>query len=186
MMEAGEIEVRWGLEADEERVSDLLELNGVGRWVAFEERFIVAERGGEVLAALRYRTEPKKLVVGLLVVDPWAGERALARRCIPGPALWRASLVRGRCERWPGMETTRRKPGIDGGVAGGIWMRRIPSGGSGGTRSFPRRAGAGQSPCSALLPCRSSGCIPAGIAGQRARPGSRGAIREGEVVTLRV
>lgn len=78
MMEAGEIEVRWGLEADEERVSELLELNGMGRWVAFEERFIVAQRGGEVLAALRYRTEPKKLVVGLLVVDPWAGERALA------------------------------------------------------------------------------------------------------------
>lgn len=84
MMEAEEIEVRWGLEADEERISDLLELNGVGRWVAFEERFIVAERGGEVLAALRYRTEPKKLVVGLLVADPWAGERVLASALYAG------------------------------------------------------------------------------------------------------
>lgn len=73
-----EIVVRWGLLSDDGRVSELLELNGMPRWVAFEERFVVAEGGGEVLAALRYRTEPKKLVLGLLVADPWAGEPELA------------------------------------------------------------------------------------------------------------
>ena len=72
------IEVRWDMAEDEARVAELLELNGMPRWVAFEERFIVAERDGEVLAALRYRTEPKRLVLGLLVTDPWAEERPLA------------------------------------------------------------------------------------------------------------
>ena len=72
------IEVRWGMAEDEARIAELLELNGMPRWVAFEERFIVAERDGEVLAALRYWTEPKRLVLGLLVTDPWAEERSLA------------------------------------------------------------------------------------------------------------
>jgi hypothetical protein len=77
-LEAGGIEVRWGMAEDEAKVAELLELNGMPRWVAFEERFIVAEKDGEVLAALRYRTEPKRLVLGLLVTDPWAEERPLA------------------------------------------------------------------------------------------------------------
>jgi N-acetylglutamate synthase-like GNAT family acetyltransferase len=72
------IGVRWGREADEEEVADLLQLNGMPRWISFEERFVVAERDGKIVAALRYRMEPKKLVLGLLVVDPWAGERDLA------------------------------------------------------------------------------------------------------------
>jgi hypothetical protein len=72
------IEVRWGMAVDEAEVAELLELNGMPRWVAFEERFIVAEKAGEVLAALRYRTEPKRLVLGILVTDPWAEERSLA------------------------------------------------------------------------------------------------------------
>jgi hypothetical protein len=78
------IEVRWGLPADEPAVADLLELNSMPRWVAFEERFIVAERDGKVLGALRYRTESKRLLVGLLVVDPWAGEERLARALYAG------------------------------------------------------------------------------------------------------
>lgn len=48
----GETEVGWGLEEDEDLVAELLDLNGMSRWVAFEERFIVAEEKGEVLAAL--------------------------------------------------------------------------------------------------------------------------------------
>jgi hypothetical protein len=67
-----------GLLEDEAKVAELLELNGMPRWVAFEERFIVAEREVEGLAAVRYRTEPKRLLLGLLVADPWAGERRLA------------------------------------------------------------------------------------------------------------
>jgi hypothetical protein len=72
------IEVRWGLLEDEAKIADLLQLNGMPRWVAFEERYVVGERNGEILAALRYRTEPKRLLLGLLVVDPWAEERPLA------------------------------------------------------------------------------------------------------------
>lgn len=72
------ISVRWGLAEDEPVVADILQLNGMPRWVAFEERFIVAEKDGELLGALRYRTESKRLYLGLLVVDPWAGERRAA------------------------------------------------------------------------------------------------------------
>jgi hypothetical protein len=72
------IVVRWGILEDERGIADLLELNGMPRWIAFEERFIVAERDGEILAALRYRTESKRLLLGLLVSDPWAEERTLA------------------------------------------------------------------------------------------------------------
>ena len=72
------VEVRWGLSEDENAVADLLQLNGMPRWVAFEERFIVAERGGRIVGALRYVTESKRLSLGLLVVDPWAGETRIA------------------------------------------------------------------------------------------------------------
>jgi hypothetical protein len=74
----GAVEVRWGLLEDEPKIADLLELNGMPRWIAFEERYIVAEKDGEILAALRYQTEPKRLLLGLLVTDPWAEERLLA------------------------------------------------------------------------------------------------------------
>ncbi len=78
------IEVRWGLQEDEVCIAELLELNGMPRWVAFEERFIVAEERGEVLAALSYRTMSKRLLLGLLVADPWAGERPLATALYAG------------------------------------------------------------------------------------------------------
>ncbi len=78
------IEVRWGREADDDEVADLLQLNGMPRWIAFEERFVVAEKDGKIVAALRYRMEPKKLVLGLLVADPWAGERDLATALYAG------------------------------------------------------------------------------------------------------
>ncbi|MDQ3236269.1 MAG: hypothetical protein M3Q54_01870, partial [Actinomycetota bacterium] len=89
------VTVRWGLRADDEKVAELLELNGMPRWVAFEERFVVAERDGVVLAALSYRTEPKRMLLGLLVVDPWAGERRMAVALYSGvPALAREMGVR--------------------------------------------------------------------------------------------
>jgi hypothetical protein len=72
------VEVGWGLAEEESRVADLLELNGLPRWVAFEERYIVAQKDGKVLGAVRYRMESKRLILGLLVVDPWAGEERLA------------------------------------------------------------------------------------------------------------
>lgn len=76
------VKVRWGLAGDEPRIAELLELNGMPRWVASEERFVVAEREGAVVAAVRCRTEPERLLLGLLVVDPWSEERTLA------PALY--------------------------------------------------------------------------------------------------
>ncbi|MDP9457193.1 MAG: hypothetical protein M3Q60_15765 [Actinomycetota bacterium] len=73
-----EVKVRWGTAADDSAVVVLLELNGMPRWVAFEERFVVAEgAGGRLLAVMRYRTESKRLILGLPVVDPWAGERRM-------------------------------------------------------------------------------------------------------------
>src|SRR3712207_699840 len=80
-----EIGVRWGLPGDEGGIAELLELNGKPRWVAFEERFIVAVGwDGEILGALRYRMASKKLLLGLLVADPWVGEQALARALYAG------------------------------------------------------------------------------------------------------
>jgi hypothetical protein len=76
------VEVCWRLAGDEPAVADLLELNGIPRWISFEERFVVAQKGGKVLGAVRYRTESKRLLLGLLVVDPGAGEERLA------PALY--------------------------------------------------------------------------------------------------
>ena len=74
----GCVRVRWGLSEDEIWVAKLLELNGMPRWVAFEERFIVAEEGGKLVAAMRFREEAERLQLGLLVTDPWAEEHSLA------------------------------------------------------------------------------------------------------------
>ncbi|MBA4115509.1 MAG: hypothetical protein H0X71_03540 [Rubrobacter sp.] len=81
------IRVRWARSEDEAGIAELLELNGMPRWEAFEERFIVALGSeGKVLAALRYRTVSKRLLLGLLVADPWAGERVLAKSLYAGAA----------------------------------------------------------------------------------------------------
>jgi hypothetical protein len=107
--------VRWGLAEDEAAVAELLELNGMPRWISFEERFVVAEEDGRVLGAVRYRTESKRLILGLLVVDPWAGEERLA--C----ALYRGAgelaremgvsevLASASPARYPGMVGYRRR-----------------------------------------------------------------------------
>ena len=75
---AGRTDVRRGLAEDASRVAALLELHGIPRWVAFEERFIVAERGGRVVAVLRFRQDLRRLYLGLLVTDPRAEEAPLA------------------------------------------------------------------------------------------------------------
>ena len=135
----GTIEVRWDLPADETAVAELLELNGMPRWVAFEERFIVAEGDGKVLGALRYRTESKRLLLGLLVVDPWAGEGRLARALYAGAGDLARELGLGEVvasasrEGYPG-ETGYRRRGRDwrldatqareaGDAAAGGWRR---------------------------------------------------------------
>src|SRR5829696_7193975 len=81
---AGGVEVRWGLDGDEPAVAELLELNGMPRWISFEERFVVARENGKMLGAVGYRTESKRLLLGLLVVDPWAGEGRIAQELYCG------------------------------------------------------------------------------------------------------
>jgi hypothetical protein len=78
------IEVRWSLPGDEHKIATLHELNGRPRWEAFEERFIVAEENGKLLSALPYQTTSKRLWVGLLITDPWADERSVARAIYAG------------------------------------------------------------------------------------------------------
>jgi hypothetical protein len=65
--------VRWGLHEDEAQIAKLMEPNEVRRALAFEEQFIVAERDGKILAALQYRTEPKRpglFLVGTVGLEP--------------------------------------------------------------------------------------------------------------------
>jgi hypothetical protein len=57
--------------------NDILELNGMPRWVAFEERFIVAEEAGQLAAVARFREGSECLHLGLIVTDPWAAEGPL-------------------------------------------------------------------------------------------------------------
>jgi len=104
-----DVDVRWGLAGDEEGIAELLELNGVPRWVAFEERFIVAEAKpeGRVLAAVRYGTDSERLLLGLLVADPWRGERRLAAALYAGAAdLAREMGVREVLARPPAFQET--------------------------------------------------------------------------------
>lgn len=141
---AGEsgVVVRWGLPEDEAAVADLLQMNGMPRWVAFEERFVVAEEDGKALAALRYRTESKRLLLGLLVVDPWAGEGRMARALYSGArdlALElgaREVLARpvpfgdypreagyGKSGRWWRLEATRPVNGGEADIQATGWRR---------------------------------------------------------------
>ena len=73
------------------RDARLLELNGMPRWVAFEERFIIVDEGEALTAAIRFRQECGRLHLGLLVTDPrneehplavalYVGARTMARR----------------------------------------------------------------------------------------------------------
>ena len=136
----GGVKVRWGLAEDEGAVADLLELNGMPRWISYEERFVVAEEGGKVVGALRYRTEKERLLLGLLVVDPWVGEERLARALYAGtadlaPELGAEEVVASAARgHYPGSAGYRRRgrdwrlvvvPTIDahGGVAKGGWRR---------------------------------------------------------------
>jgi len=111
------IRVRWGLAEDEPAVAELLQLNGMPRWVAFEERFIVAEKDGKTLGALRYRTEFKRLLLGLLVVDPWAGEDRLARALYAGAGDLARELGVGE------VVASASRAGYPGGVGYRRWGR---------------------------------------------------------------
>jgi hypothetical protein len=70
--------VRRGTPGDAPRIARLLELNGMPRWVAFEEQFIIVDEGEALTAAIRFRQECGRLNLGLLVTDPRAEEHPLA------------------------------------------------------------------------------------------------------------
>ena len=84
------------------------------RWVAFEELFVVAEEHGEVTAAVRYRPGRGRLLLGLLVADPWRDGNALAGALYSGARAlaWDAGIPAGSA-----------RPGEPGSGAGG----RLPS-----------------------------------------------------------
>lgn len=107
------IEVRWPMPEDEEKISELLELNGAPRAMAVGEGFIVAEKDGEVLAAMRYRTESKRLLLGMLVADPWTEERPLAEALYSGARELARGMgvdkVRARSEGRTGLPSVSRR-----------------------------------------------------------------------------
>ena len=96
-------EVRLGLVEDALRVAELLELRGIPRWVAFEERFILAERGRRVVGVLRYRRDLGQLHLGLLVTDPRFDEGPLVARLYAGARTVARELgvreIRARTQR---------------------------------------------------------------------------------------
>ena len=133
------MEVRWGLAEDEPAVADLLQLNGMPCWVAFEERFIVAEKKGKLVGAVRYATESKRLTLGLLVVDPWAGERRVSKALYAGSRELARELgadvvvASGACANYPRAAGFRHRgrmwhagvPRSDGGSSSGGRLRRL-------------------------------------------------------------
>jgi hypothetical protein len=73
-----EIVVRWGNPEDRGRITHILRLNSMPARNVPERTYIVAEERGEVLAVVSYRTRRKRLLLGSLAVDPWAGEHRFA------------------------------------------------------------------------------------------------------------
>ena len=143
-----------GLRRMSAAVAELLELNGMPRWISFEERFVVAERDGKVLGAVRYRTESKRLLLGLLVVDPWAGEERRGKGAVRGaPQTWRGSSARRRSSPLRRGVAIRAWRVTGGGVATGEWTSFRPSTPA---VEYPRAVGVGFSRCWASSPCRST------------------------------
>lgn len=100
--EEDEIEVRCSLLEDEPRIAALLEFHGMPYRLA-EERFFVAKRsaGGEILAALEYRTVANGLMLGCLVIDPRVKERPLARALYAEAHVLAGNLGAREVRAWP-------------------------------------------------------------------------------------
>jgi hypothetical protein len=73
------IEASRVLPEHEPRVAELLETNGLPRSMAVGKAYLVAASAGRVFAALEYRVESGRLVLGHLISDPSASERLPAR-----------------------------------------------------------------------------------------------------------
>jgi len=107
--------VRLGLASDAPRIAVLVELNGMPRWVAFEERFVVVEQGGALTAAMRFREGTERLYLGLLIADPWAEEHVVAVALYSGARAIAEGLgLREVRARTRGHETYLREAGYRG------------------------------------------------------------------------
>jgi hypothetical protein len=125
--ELSEIEVRWGGSTDRNGVARILELNSIPGWIAFEERFIVAEERGEILAVVRYRTGCECLLLGPLAVDPWPDEHRFAVALYSGAG--KLALEIGLREVWA-ESNDRREYLLDAGYrrhVSGWHLNEIPS-----------------------------------------------------------
>ena len=113
-------QVRRGLVGDAPRIADLIEQNGIPRWVAFEERFILAEERGRLVAVLRFREGPECLFLGLLVAEPRAEEGSVAVDLYNGARVMARELglqeIRARTRR---DQTYPARRGTAGGVMAG-------------------------------------------------------------------
>jgi N-acetylglutamate synthase-like GNAT family acetyltransferase len=120
----GEVVVRWGLAEDEEKIATLLQLNGMPSRIAAGKPFVVAEEDGEVVAALRYTLEPKRLALGLLVADPWRGERRLAVSLYAGAKrlAWELGVVEVRAWTTKRGHAYPREAGYRRGLDGRRWQ----------------------------------------------------------------
>ena len=107
--------VRLGLASDAWRIAALSELNGMPRWVAFEERFIVVEEGRALTAAMRFREGAERLYLGLLITDPWADEHSVAVALYSGARAIAGGLgLREVRAQTRGHETYLREAGYRG------------------------------------------------------------------------
>ena len=96
-----------------------MELNGMPRWVAFEELFVIAEEGAKVTAAMRHRKERRRLLLGLFIADPWRDERRLRAALNAGAATLACELGRREVlvETGQGVRETLGKPSDGVGVS---------------------------------------------------------------------
>jgi hypothetical protein len=111
-------EVRLGRDDDAAQISRLLDLRGVPSWVALEERFLVAERGGRIVAVARFRQDGQWLYLGFFATNPRTDEGSLAACLNSGArAVARELGLRGvRTTRpTPPRQASEKGAGIGGG-----------------------------------------------------------------------
>ncbi|WP_273887233.1 hypothetical protein [Rubrobacter naiadicus] len=109
------IEMRWSLPEDKNRIADLLEISDLPRWLAARENFLVAERDGEVQAALEYRMACGQLVLGILVSDLF----------VDHPSMAKALYTEAYAMAWVmGVEKIRALPTMNGEYPGEVGYSR--------------------------------------------------------------
>lgn len=101
-----ELTVRWGKREDGEEIARILELDSLPGFPAFEERFVVMEGRGEILAVARCRTTRKRLLLDRLVADPRVGDSKSAVALYSGAGD--LALAAGLREVWADSDEHRK------------------------------------------------------------------------------